>query len=157
MLSRTDVLEPLRQAIRAMQAQRQSSGEDCFLVVEEPAPAFFQLHSAVEQLHSVMANPRSGKQVGNDSFIRFVQVGFGEKTMLLEIPNTTISLSETEILFTSRSGFAHEVAPLGEPNSFNPVQKIYRNDQERQLIEDIAYIFFELWRHPIGIALKLTV
>ena len=89
---------------------------------------------------------------------RYVQFAFTKQTFYLDLPNCTLFPLEAERLFRERSGFFYlrdrrqpwMSAPSWQNavKDWNPVQKIYLNSDTRSAAEDMAYIFYTLWKFP---------
>jgi hypothetical protein len=89
---------------------------------------------------------------------RYVQFAFTKRTFYLDLPNCTLFPLEAERLIRERSGFFY-LKDHRQPwmsmdywqntvRDFSPVQKIYLNSDTRSAAEDMAYIFYTLWKFP---------
>jgi hypothetical protein len=115
--------------------------EDCFLIFFRRVPA------ALRQRVS--------------AGMRFVQFAFHADIFFLDLPHTTLTPEEADQLIAERPGF-HFV--LKDPSRkvaeyelhFNPVQRIYQYSEKRQAAEDTAYLFFDLWKFPLGAWFKVV-
>ena len=130
-------IQQFRHYLELMQQRRRGTGsEDCFIIFddrEDPnGPAADQLHesdalvcegvlegvlwdggagSASLDETIVVDLPDEGWR-GDDSKLRFIQFRFNEESFDLDIPNTTLSRTEAEIILRRRSGFFHAVDRL---------------------------------------------
>jgi len=89
---------------------------------------------------------------------RFVQFLFRRRLFAMDLPNTTIYPPEARRLYCERSGFVRE-AEAGVRNSFpehveqfDPITKAYIHSDAISAAEDVAYVFFVLWRFPVDSA-----
>ena len=95
---------------------------------------------------------------GDDSQLRFIQFIFNERSFDLDIPNTTLYRAEAEIILRRRLGFFHAVERLDleHPSNreitkrFSPLRKMYVNDDESSAAEDMAFIWFSVWKFPVN-------
>ncbi len=94
---------------------------------------------------------------GNNSQLRFIQFRFNEQSFDLDIPNTTLYRGEAEIILRRRSGFFHAVERLDleHPTNrkitkrFSPLRKMYVNGDQSSAAEDMAFIWFAVWKFPV--------
>ncbi len=94
---------------------------------------------------------------GDDSQLRFIQFRFNERSFDLDIPNTTLYRAEAEVILRRRSGFFHAVERLDleHPTNrditrrFSPLRKMYVNGDESSAAEDMAFVWFSVWRFPV--------
>jgi hypothetical protein len=98
----------------------------------------------------------------SDSMSRYVQFAFEEKWFCMDMPLQTLYRDEGETILRSRQGFFYlkdrpEFTLHGEDvDDFDPFRKIYVYGDERSAAEDMAYIWFQLWRFPIDSCLYAT-
>ena len=90
---------------------------------------------------------------------RFVQFSFERKTFAMDLPKQTLWPGEARLLIARRSGFfwvrdrkfpnisAENLARLVE--DFDPVAKEYLNADTLCAAEDMAYVFYTLWKFPV--------
>ena len=92
-----------------------------------------------------------------DKFSRFVQFCFGPKLFFIDLPNTTLCREEGERIIRDRPGFfwgADNPVHLAQHNpkpilEWTPLVKYYLYGDEMRAAEDMAYIFFQLWKFPL--------
>ena len=97
---------------------------------------------------AIVIDPPAEGWRGDDSLLRFIQFRFNEKSFDLDIPNTTLSRREAEIILRRRSGFFHAVERLDleHPTNrditkrFSPLRKMYVNGDESSAAEDMGFI-----------------
>jgi len=103
---------------------------------------------------------------------RFVQIIFLEHHFEMDLPRTTLWPNEAKTILRNRSNFfflgsrAQTNNHSGTTRStdihratirdFNPLRKAYVHGDFHSVADDIAYIFFTLWRFPIDSTLYLT-
>jgi len=91
----------------------------------------------------------------DDSQRRFIQFSFNEHWFCMDMPLTTLYRIEAEKILESRNGFFYvRDRPQFELNgddvdTFEPFRKIYVYGDEDSAAEDMAFIFFQVWRFPI--------
>jgi hypothetical protein len=89
------------------------------------------------------------------SLNHFVQFSFEEKSFCLDMPRQTLSRAEAEQILRSRQGFFYlrnrpEFTLKGEDvEGYNPFRKVYAYGDERSAAEDMAFIFYQVWRFPV--------
>ena len=93
---------------------------------------------------------------------RFVQYIFLEKHFEMDLPRPTLWPMEARQLIQRRTGFFF----LGERGDadkqasvirrFHPLRKAYVHGDHLSVAEDLAYIFFELWKFPVDARLYLS-
>ena len=95
---------------------------------------------------------------GGDSQLRFMQFRFNESSFDLDIPNTTLHRAEADIILRRRSGFFYAVerlelekTPLNRQltKRFSPLRKMYVNGDEESAAQDMAFIWFGVWKFPV--------
>lgn len=98
----------------------------------------------------------------NDRSKRFIQFIFQEKHFEMDLPRPTLWPTEAKILLERRLGFfflgERGMADLlaREIRAFHPLRKAYVHGDHHAAAEDVAYIFFELWKFPIDSRLYLS-
>jgi hypothetical protein len=98
----------------------------------------------------------------SDSMSRYVQFAFEEKWFCLDMPLQTLYRDEGETILRSRRGCFYlagrpEFTLKGEETEdFDPFRKIYVDGDERNAAEDMAFIWFHLWRFPVDSSLYLN-
>lgn len=98
----------------------------------------------------------------SDQSRRFVQFVFLERHFEMDLPRPMLRIHEARTLLERRSGFYFLGDRPGSPANesvikvFHPLRKAYIHGDNHSAAEDIAYIFFELWRFPIDTRLYLT-
>jgi hypothetical protein len=92
---------------------------------------------------------------GDDSQLRFVQFSFNPRYFDLDMPNTTLYRAEAEIILRRRPGFFYVTErrqfehPAERADRFNPLRKVYVPGDERSAAEDMAFIWFHVWKFPV--------
>jgi hypothetical protein len=92
---------------------------------------------------------------GDDSQSRFIQFSFNTRYFDMDIPNTTLYCAEAEQILRHRLGFFYVKDcrqfehPAEEANRFNPLRKIFTHGDERSAAEDMAYVWFNVWKFPV--------
>lgn len=164
------------------QRRRGMGGDDCFIIFddrEDPdGPAADHLHESEALVRegvlegvawdggagsasldeTIVVNLPAEGWRGGDSQLRFIQFRFNERSFDADIPNTTLSRAEAEIILRRRSGFFHAVErlELEHPTNreitkrFGPLRKMYVNGDESCAAEDMAFIWFSVWRFPVN-------
>ncbi len=93
---------------------------------------------------------------------RFVQFSFERNWFCLDMPNNTLFKPEADKILRERSGFFYlrdlpQFTLYGEDvEGHDPFRKIYLYGDERSAAEDIAYIFFDVWRFPVDWTFYVT-
>jgi len=91
----------------------------------------------------------------DDSAPRFVQFRFNARYFDLDIPNTTLDPMEAKDILLNRSGFffvkdcRQFEYPKERVDTFNPLRKVYLPGDERSAAEDMAYVWFTVWKYPV--------
>ncbi len=90
-----------------------------------------------------------------DDSHRFIQFSFNPRYFDIDLPNTTLYQPEAAEILTCRPGFfyvkdrrqfAHPAEDVAE---FDPVRRIYVYGDDRSAAEDMAFIWFDVWRFPV--------
>jgi hypothetical protein len=163
--------------LEKMSKRRSNAGNrDCFIVfderkqepdlqdpslsdsvtVEVPAEIAVLADAAypADSLCEIIGNKSLGDTWRQDeSSERFIQFAFLPACFRMDIPNSTLYRAEADIIVQRRLGFFYEAAKhLSELNSylarFNPLNKVYIYGDERSAAEDMAYVWFDVWRFP---------
>jgi hypothetical protein len=93
---------------------------------------------------------------------RFVQFCVSDRDFWMDLPNTTLDPAEGNLLVRRQSGFfwVHDHPDAGNwqrtIRDFDPVNKIYLPGDVRCAAEDVAYVFFTLWKFPVDWRLYVT-
>jgi hypothetical protein len=91
----------------------------------------------------------------DDSSRRFIQFSFNPRYFDLDIPNTTLFRAEAEIILRSRPGFFYVTDrpqfehPAENAVRFNPLRKVYVHGDESSAAEDMAFVWFNVWKFPV--------
>ncbi len=99
---------------------------------------------------------------GDDSSIRFIQFSFNPKYFDIDLPNTTLYRAEAEEILRSRLGFFYVTDrpqfehPEEKATEFEPVRRIYLYGDERTAAEDMAFVWFQVWKFPVDWRFFLT-
>lgn len=86
---------------------------------------------------------------------RFIQFAFARDWFCLDMPIQTLYQAEAEQILGSRSGFFYlrdrPQFTLNEEDvdGYDPFRKIYLYGDEGSAAEDMAFIFFQVWRFPV--------
>jgi hypothetical protein len=73
----------------------------------------------------------------------------------MDIPNTTLYRAEAEIILRRRLGFFYVTErrqfehPAEKADQFHPLRKVYVYGDDRAAAEDMAYVFFNVWKFPV--------
>jgi hypothetical protein len=100
------------------------------------------------------ASPAEGWRADN-SPRRFVQFSFERNWFCLDMPSCTLFLPEAQKILRDRSGFFYlrdrpEFTLYEEDvDGYDPFRKVYLYRDEPTAAEDLAYIFFDVWKFPI--------
>ena len=92
---------------------------------------------------------------------RFVQFAFSSKGFYMELPDSILTATEAEVILRERPQFffasTHERSddPNAFVNQFNPLRREYANGEERLAAEDMAYVFFDVWKLPVSVPLDV--
>ena len=100
---------------------------------------------------------------GDESQLRFIQFKFNEKTIDMDIPNTTLYRAEADIILRRRLGFFYlkdsQIEHRDKPDvveRFNPLRKLFIFGDERSAAEDMAYVWFNVWKFPVDWRFYMT-
>ena len=91
----------------------------------------------------------------DDSQRRFIQFSFEEDWFCMDLPLQTLYRAEAEQIVRSRHGFFYlrdrPEFTLNEEDveGYDPFRKIYIYGDEDSAAEDMAFIFFQVWRFPV--------
>lgn len=90
-----------------------------------------------------------------DTQARFIQFSFERNWFCVDMPLQTLYRAEAEQILRSRQGFFYLLDrpefSLNEEDvdGYNPFRKIYIYGDEDSAAEDMAFIFFQVWRFPV--------
>ena len=91
----------------------------------------------------------------DDSQVRFIQFSFEKNWFCLEMPLQTLYRSEAVMIVRSRKGFFYlrdrpEFTLKGEDvDGYDPFRKVYVYGDEHSAADDMAFVFFQVWRFPV--------
>ena len=91
----------------------------------------------------------------NNSQARFIQFSFEEKWFCMDMPLQTLFQSEAAQILRSLKGFFYlrnrpEFTLFKEDvEGYDPFRKIYIYGDEQSAAEDMAFIFFHVWKFPV--------
>ncbi len=91
----------------------------------------------------------------DESQSRFIQFSFEENWFCLDMPLQTLYRAEAEQILRSRKGFFYLKDRLEftlkdeDVDGYDPFRKIYVYGDEDSAAEDMAFVFFQVWRFPV--------
>lgn len=91
----------------------------------------------------------------DESQARFIQFSFEEKWFCLDMPLQTLYRAEAEQILRFRKEFFYltdkpQFTLTGEDvDGYDPFRKVYAYGDESSAAEDMAFIFFQVWRFPV--------
>jgi hypothetical protein len=91
----------------------------------------------------------------DDSKNRFIQLSIEHDWFCVDLPRKTLYRPEAEQILRRRQGFFYlrdrpEFTLYGEDiDGYDPFRKIYIYGDEESATQDMAYIFFHVWRFPV--------
>jgi len=91
----------------------------------------------------------------DDSQKRFIQFAFARNWFCMDMPLQTLYRTEAEQIVRSRQGFFYlrdrpEFTLTEEDvDGYDPFRKVYIYGDEDSAAEDMAFIFFQVWRFPV--------
>jgi hypothetical protein len=91
----------------------------------------------------------------DDSQKRFIQFSFEKNWFCMDMPIQTLYRAEAEKIVRSRHGFFYlrdrPEFTLNEEDvdGYDPFRKVYVYGDEDSAAEDMAFIFFQVWRFPV--------
>ncbi len=92
---------------------------------------------------------------GDDSLNRFVQFSFERNWFCIDMPIQTLFRPEAEQILRYRKGFFYladrQQFTLYDEDveGFDPFRKIYLYGDEVAAAEDMAFVFFQVWKFPV--------
>jgi len=92
---------------------------------------------------------------------RFVQFSFERQWFCVDMPRSTLFKPEAERILRERSGFFYlrdlpQFTLYGEDTEgHDPFRKVYLYGDERTAAEDMAFIFFDVWKFPVDARLRV--
>lgn len=152
----------------------------CFIIFEERHPAHFSDKPALSESVELVPEPvvagfddsgTASITVTDDSPItvlpvegwkqddtqnRFIQFSIEKNWFCLDMPLQTLYRAEVEHILQCRKGFFYlrdrpEFTLTEEAvEGYDPFRKIYVYGDEQSAAEDMAFIFFQVWRFPVG-------
>ena len=90
-----------------------------------------------------------------DESNRFVQFSFNPRYFDIDLPDTTLYQAEAAEILACRPGFFYvkDRRQFEHPSEnvleFDPVRRVYVYGDERTAAEDMAFIWFDLWKFPV--------
>jgi hypothetical protein len=91
----------------------------------------------------------------DDSEGRFIQFSFEKNWFSLDMPLQTLYRAEAEQILRSRKGFFYLrdrpqfTLKEEDVDGYDPFRKAYVYGDEDSAAEDMAFIFFQVWRFPV--------
>ena len=91
---------------------------------------------------------------------RFVQLWFSPTGFLIDLPNTILSAEDAEIILQAKPAFFlariryKSDDPKSSVNEFNPLKREYVYGEERLAAEDMAFIWFDVWKFPMAVRFR---
>ena len=92
---------------------------------------------------------------GDNSLNRFIQFSFENEWFCIDMPIQTLFRPEAEAILRYRKGFfyladrtqftLHEE----DVDGYDPFRKIYLYGDEQSAAEDMAFVFFQVWKFPV--------
>jgi hypothetical protein len=92
----------------------------------------------------------------DDSINRYIQFSVEKNWFCMDMPLQTLFLPEAEQILQSRKGFFYlrdrpAFTLYGEDvDGYDPFRKVYLYGDEVSAAEDMAFIFFQVWRFPLN-------
>ena len=99
----------------------------------------------------------------DDSQKRFIQFSIEKDWFCLDMPIQTLYRAEAEQILRCRKGFFYlrdrpQFTLNGEDvEGYDPFRKVYLYGEEESAAEDMAFIFFQVWRFPVDWRFFVTV
>ena len=90
--------------------------------------------------------------------VRYIQIAFLRDCFYLEMPKITLFPNEAALILRQRLGFYYA---RNRPDlrwvrrnwedivKWDPLQKVYLYRDEESAAEDMAFIFFQVWKFPV--------
>jgi hypothetical protein len=91
----------------------------------------------------------------SDASHRFVQFSFNPRYFDIDLPDTTLYQAEASEILACRPGFFYvkdrrQFEHPGESAyDFNPLRRVYVYGDDRVAAEDMAFIWFDVWKFPV--------
>lgn len=91
----------------------------------------------------------------DDSQNRFIQFSFEKNWFCLDMPLQTLYRAEAEQILRCRKGFFYLrdrpqfTLKQEDVEGYDPFRKVYIYGDEQSAAEDMAFIFFQVWRFPV--------
>jgi len=124
------------------------------LVVEGVNDVDFLISATMTDATFFMELPDDGWR-DDDSQSRFIQFSFERDWFCMDMPLQTLYRAEAEQILRSRQGFFYlrdrPQFTLNEEDveGYDPFRKVYVYGDEDSAAEDMAFIFFQVWRFPV--------
>jgi hypothetical protein len=150
--------------------ERRPGGESGQALVEKNALSLQAVANAFGQL-GVMESADSGDEAidlphegwrEDDSRNRYIQFAIGNKWFCMDMPLETLRRAEAEEILRYRNGFFY----LRDRTQFtlhqedveghDPFRKVYVYGDEDSAAEDMAFIFFQVWKFPVDSRFYVT-
>lgn len=99
---------------------------------------------------------------GDDSLTRFIQFSFENKWFCIDMPIQTLFRPEAEEILRYRKGFfdladRKQFTLYGEDvEGHDPFRKIYLYGDDQSAAEDMAFVFFQVWKFPVDSRLYVS-
>jgi hypothetical protein len=90
-----------------------------------------------------------------DKSHRFIQFSFNPRYFDIDLPNTTLYQPEAAEILACRPGFFYVKDrrqfehPAEDVPEFDPVRRVYVYGDDRTAAEDMAFIWFAVWKFPV--------
>src|SRR5690606_32419972 len=91
----------------------------------------------------------------DDSQNRFIQFSIERHWLCLDMPLQTLFRAEAEHILRDRNGFFYlknrpEFTLTSEDvDGYDPFRKVYVYGDENSAAEDMAFVFFQVWKFPV--------
>lgn len=149
--------------------ERRTKGESTTALAEKREFALQAVQSAFRECGALndpdVGNSRDLPDEGwrdDDSRNRFIQFAFENNWFCVDMPLQTLYRPEAEEILRYRQGFFDladrpQFTLHGEDvEGFDPFRKIYLYGDEQSAAEDMAFIWFQVWKFPVDARLFVT-
>lgn len=133
------------------------------LVLERVSPGFADSWSGGALDESVVIDLPDEGWREDDSQNRYIQFSFERNWFCMDMPLETLYRPEAENILRSRQGFFYlrdrpQFTLYGEDDvdRHDPFRKVYVYGDEDSAGEDMAYIFFQVWKFPVDSRFYVT-
>ncbi len=98
----------------------------------------------------------------SDESNRFIQFSFNPRYFDIDLPNTTLYAAEAAEILERRVGFFRVRSrrqfehPQENASEFDPLRRVYIFGDERTAAEDLAFIWFDVWKFPVDYRFFVT-